>query len=121
MALARPASKARRHVFGVTISEAHAEALRAQAERLSLPPTTLAARLLERALDDRKRTGSNPSETPQPKPGTEDELIAAVTALLREVQSVRRAQQNIAVKLLHATAGLSSAQINEWVGRHLTD
>lgn len=60
MPLAGKNSKGKGHTFGVRLSENFAEALRAKARELDIPPTTLAARLLEQVLAEREVISAGP-------------------------------------------------------------
>jgi hypothetical protein len=85
MALAHSKPNAKRNMFGVSLAEDSAAHLRAEAERLDMPPTTLAARLLEAALKDRATLsgGSPPTST-----GADNQVLAAVTALAADLRAL---------------------------------
>lgn len=117
MSLAQSASKTSRRVFGVTLSEEMAAELRDHAEHLSMPPTTLAARLLEAALKERRSFTDSPKNS---APRDDADLLVAVNTLLQHVNAIRRDQTNLAIKLL-SLGGLSPEQISEWVRRRLSD
>lgn len=96
----------RRAQFGITLTERGASLLRSQADRLKVRPTTLAAQLLEQALDDR---------TAPPDHGRE--LLEAVRA---EVASLARAHHNVSLKLLRTAGQMSTVEVGEWAKRYLT-
>lgn len=89
-------ARRRRNTFGITLPETSADQLRAAAERLSLPPTTLAAQLLVRALQDREPL-SGPSLSSEPPPN-DGKVLGALAALATDLLLVRK---TLAALMLH--------------------
>ena len=105
MALGRRNRTPRPRQFGITLSEERANLLRAEAERLKLKPTTLAAQLLEQALNERS--------------GAPDLVRRTLDELRGEVHQLARAHFNATLKLLRTAGGMSVAEVGDWAKRHL--
>jgi hypothetical protein len=105
VALARGGTRPSRNQFNLTVNEESAALLRSEAKRLRTKATTLAGRLLERALTERAGDASGGVE--------------GLRKLRADVQALTRAHHNATLKLLVLTGKMSSAEANDWAKRHL--
>jgi hypothetical protein len=147
MTLTKSQPTKRRNLFGLTLSDATADQLRQQAEKLEMPPSTVAAELLARALQGRgpgrevagaaerdplraleavmveefRKLREDIGKLSGPPPaGPIDQAAtnAALGAIAIEIRALRRNQFNLALKFMRLS-GLSSAEITDWTGEHL--
>jgi hypothetical protein len=78
----------KRNTFGVSLSTAAASALHLAAEELKIRPTTLAAQLLERALQDRQYLPVAKPALKAPASDADATVLAALRALQEEVRAL---------------------------------
>lgn len=102
--VAKTKNGGRRKQFGVRLEEGPAEALIAGARSRGVPPTTLAAEILEQALADEALR----------RPGTD----AAIAQLQEAVTSLAFNHHQGLVKLL-GLAGMSRQEILDWKASRL--
>jgi hypothetical protein len=105
MSLAQRKRAPRRSQFGITLTERAAGLLRAQADQLKVRPTSLAAQLVEQALEDRAAASHQ-------GPALLEELRVALSSLTRS-------HHNVSLKLLRTAGHLTAAEVAAWAKKYL--
>lgn len=111
-----------RNTFGVSLAEEHASRLRGEAKKLGIPPTTLAARLIEASLEGGGAAavigGLSLLEEQLAEQG--EQLAEQGGGLEKELSRLRRDLQNGLKKILAEASDMKAEEIRAWAAKYLS-